>query len=269
MGHDPDVVGVDLTLPNVARMYDYLLGGAHNFAPDRELADRLVAAEPALVPGVRATRSFVRRAVTACAERGVDQFLDLGSGVPTVGNVHEVARRHLPGARVAYVDHEPVAVHHSREILQGVEGVTITQADLRDPGTVLRAPTVTEVIDFDRPVAVLMLAVLHFVPDDVSALVAAYRAVMVPGSALAISHGSVDWDDPDLARSMRARRDAYRDSSEPLTSRSRGEITALFADAELVEPGLVDVVDWRPDSAVAEPSGVYGAVGFLPRPAQP
>lgn len=266
-GEEPSIAGVDLSRANVARMYDYILGGSHNFAVDRELADRLVAAEPDLVAGIRATRSFVRRVVTLCLRHGIDQFLDLGSGLPTVGNVHEVARRSLPDARVVYVDHEAIAVHHSRDLLRGLDGVAVLQADVRDPDGVLSSDVVRSVLDLDRPVAVLLLAVLHFVPGDAEGLVAAYRRVLAPGSAIAVSHGSTDWDDPALARSMRVREESYRDSSQPLTSRTRHEIAALFAGTEIVDPGLVEIADWRPDSSERVRSGVYGAVGFVP--AQP
>jgi O-methyltransferase involved in polyketide biosynthesis len=261
----------DLERANVSRMYDYFLGGSHNFAVDRELAQQVIAASPEMVPAIRELRSFMRRAVMLCLDRGIDQFLDLGSGIPTVGNVHEVARRQVPDARVAYVDHEAVAVHHSREILRGLDGVSITQADLRDADVVLSAPTVTGVLDLDRPIAVLMLGLLHFLPQDPATIVAPYRAVMAPGSALAINHTSADWDDPALAATMRARVEVYRHSAQPATLRGRDEIAALFAGMELAEPGLVDIARWRPDaSSPGQPAGLYGAVGFLPGgPADP
>lgn len=261
---------VDIDRPSAARVYDYYLGGGHNFAVDRAMAARAVADWPELPRIMQANRAFLRRAVRHLGGLGIDQFLDIGSGIPTVGNVHEVARRTLPGARVVYVDHEPIAVHHSRELLRGTDGVGVVQADVRDAATVLGSRQVADLLDLDRPLAVLVLAVLHFVPGDVREALAVYRRAMVPGSALAISHGSVDWDDPVLARSMRARQDAYRDSSQPLVSRDRAAITGLFAGTEIVEPGLVDVVDWRPDADEHVRSGVYGALGFVcDHPARP
>lgn len=262
---EPVIPGLDLARANVARMYDYFLGGSHNFAVDRELADRVTAASPEMVPAIRELRSFVRRVVLLCLERGIHQFLDLGSGIPTVGNVHEVARRADPAARVAYVENEAVAVHHSRALLADVDGVSVTDADLCDAEAVLSAPTVTDVLDFDRPVALLALGVLHFVPSDPATLLAPYRAALAPGSAVALNHISDDWDDPALAATMRARIGVYAHSAQPATSRDRATIRALFSGTELVEPGLVDVAHWRPDgTSTGAPAAVYGGVGLVP-----
>jgi hypothetical protein len=262
---EPVIPGLDLERANVARMYDYFLGGCHNFAVDRELADRVTAASPEMVPAIRELRSFVRRAVLLCLEQGIHQFLDLGSGIPPVGKVLVVARRVDPTARVAYVENEAVAVHHSRALLAGVDGVSVTDADLCDASAVLAAPTVLEVIDFDRPVALLALGVLHFVPADPATILAPYRAALAPGSALALNHISVDWDDPALAATMRARVELYRHSAQPATSRDRHEIRALFDGTTLVEPGLVDVARWRPDgTGTGAPAAVYGGVGLVP-----
>lgn len=237
--------GVDVERANVARMYDYWLGGAHNFAVDRAQADRIEASNHTARHAARSNRDFLRRVVQRCLADGIDQFLDLGSGVPTVGNVHEVA----PTARVAYVDHEVVAVTHSRQILATVDRATITLADLADAETVLGAPGVAGLLDFSRPVAVLAIAVLHYVPGDLTALLAPYRERLAPGSALAISHVTDEQPDPDLTARIRAAAVEFRHSANPVTLRSRAELTAALG-GPLVEPGLVDVTDWP----VARPS---------------
>src|ERR1700730_5333488 len=180
----------DVTHPNVARMYDYLLGGGANTAVDRAAADAAEQAWPYLRQGARVQRGVLGRAVRFLTMQGVDQFLDLGSGIPTVGNVHEIAHRHNPDARVAYVDYEPVAVAHARRLLFDNPVVSITQADIRRPDEVLA--TVRNLLDFSRPIAILAMAILHFLPDDddPQGMLASYRDACVPGSYLAISHGS-------------------------------------------------------------------------------
>ncbi|GLZ53246.1 SAM-dependent methyltransferase [Actinomycetospora sp. NBRC 106378] len=257
---DPAVpAGVDVERANVARMYDYWLGGAQNFAVDREHADRIEASNRTARHAARSNRSFLRHVVRWCTAQGIDQFLDLGSGVPTVGNVHEIA----PAARVAYVDHESVAVAHSRAILADVDRASITQADLADADAVLGAPGVADLLDFSRPVAVLAIAVLHYVPGDLVALLAPYRERLVPGGALAISHVSDEQDDPDLAARVRAAAAVFAGSANPVTLRSKPELLAPFEGLVIAEPGLVDVVDWpaaRPD---VEKVGMYGVCAAL------
>jgi trans-aconitate methyltransferase len=260
--------GVDLERANAARMYDYFLGGAHNFAVDRETAERAIAAFPGIRESARANRTYLGRVVRWCVEQGIDQFLDLGSGVPTVGNVHEVAHAVSPAARVAYVDVEPVAVAHAQAILADLDhpGVTVTRADMRDPDTVLAAPGVAGLIDLTRPLGLLAVAVLHFVEGDVGALLARYRARLAPGSVVAISHVAEDPVDPGIARALRATRDAYRGSATPLVLRSRAQVTAMMAGLDLVPPGVVDYVHW-PERRPGEPDiGGYGAVGRVPAP---
>lgn len=261
--------GIDFDRPNAARMYDYLLGGAHNFAADRELAERALAGFPTLRYLAQANRGFLRRVVTWCLAQGITQFLDLGSGVPTVGNVHEIALAHNPNARVAYVDFEPVAVAHATEILAQLdapdrEQVTVTRADLRLPETVLDAPGVVGLLDFTRPVAVLAVAVLHFVDDDLPAILDAYRARLAPGSIVAISHGTDDSDDPAVAVAARAVAEAYRDSATPLILRDRTTVAGLLPGLDIVPPGTVDVVDWPHPDPGAERSSVYASVGRVP-----
>lgn len=253
--------GVDVSTPNVARMYDYFLGGAHNFTADRDAAARAVAAMPQIPRMAQANRAFLQRAVRFCVNAGVRQFLDLGSGIPTVGHVHEIAHAVDPAVLVAYVDIEPVAVAHTRHLLHGLATATVTQADMTDPATVLSAPGVVGLLDFTRPVAVLAVAVLHFVPDDSDprGVLAAYRDAVPPGSLLVLSHGGDDYDRPDR---MDALHKVYQRTSTPGQRRSRADIVALLGDWELIEPGLVDVTAWHPDepTPVPERARVWGAV---------
>ena len=258
--------GVDFDYANAARMYDYYLGGAHNFAVDRELGDRVAAVNPGVVAWARGNRAFLTRVVRYCVQRGVRQFLDLGSGIPTVGHIHETARELAPDTRVAYVDFEPVAVAHSQELLADVPGVSITRADIRDPHSVITAPMVTDVIDFTAPVAVLMVAVAHFIADrdDPQRVLADYRDALAPGSYLALTHGSTDYDDPALVEQFTQAVAVYRDSATPVQLRGRDDIRDLFGDLELVEPGLVDIAHWADTTADGEnasPLGTYGALG--------
>lgn len=253
---DPDV-----TVANPARVYDYWLGGSSNFAVDRELGDRMIAIDPRVVPMVRENRSFLRRVVTWLCENGVSQFLDLGSGIPTVGNVHEVAARINPAVKVAYVDSEPVAVAYSARLLEENQNATITHADLRDAQTVLSAPTVAGLLDFSRPIALLALSVMQYFGDeeDPAALIAQYRRILVPGSYVAISHVSAD--DPDV--DMKGLAEATKQAAVSAHPRSRAEVAALFGEVELVPPGIVWVGEWHPDPG--SPAAVPGILGGLGR----
>jgi SAM-dependent methyltransferase len=256
--------GLDLSSPNAARMYDYYLGGASNFAVDREAAERFLQVVPTARQWAYANRGFLVRAVRYMAESGIDQFLDLGSGIPTAEHVHEIARRTHPHARVAYVDNEPVAVIHAERLLDGVEGVTITQADMREPGEVLSAPGVAELLDFTRPVGVLAVAILHFVGDGAQEILRGYRAACAPGSYLAVSHLSrVDLTDEQMTGGHAV----YNRSTTPATFRTRDQITDLFAGYEVVAPGVVLLPDWHPDTPVspetAAATNTYAGVGLL------
>ncbi len=261
--------GIDFDRANAARMYDYMLGGAHNFAIDRDQVAQAVAGYPGLVALARANRAYLDRVVRWCVEQGIEQFLDLGSGVPTVGNVHEIAHRLNPAVRVAYVDFEPVAVAHAQEIVAALDTVTATRADLRVPRSVLDAPGVAGLLDFTRPVALLAVAVLHFVPGDIAAILGRYRAALVSGSVVAISHGSVDQDDPELGAHIRGAADGYQSSATPVTLRSREQLRALLDGLDLVPPGLVDVTRWPKPHPEIPPVGFYAAVGLVPGPAPP
>jgi SAM-dependent methyltransferase len=237
--------GVDTERPSAARMYDYYLGGSHNFAVDRELAEKLLAVLPEGVHIARANRAFLRRAVRYCVGAGVRQLLDIGSGIPTVGNVHEVAQQAAADTRVVYVDIDPVAVEHSRHVLRGNDRATAVSGDLRDPAGILADPEVRRRIDLSQPVAVLLLAVLHFVGDDaeVARIVGTLRDLVAPGSYLVISHASHEgW--PEETEQITQ---LYRDVSSQLTTRTTGQIREMFEGWRLVEPGVVPGPEWRPE----------------------
>ncbi|RKN50846.1 SAM-dependent methyltransferase [Micromonospora endolithica] len=258
--------GIDIERPSVARMYDYYLGGSHNFAADRAAAQAMVAAIPEAPLMAQANRAFLRRAVQFLAGQGIRQFLDIGSGIPTVGNVHEIAQRLVPDARVVYVDVDPVAVAHSRELLDSDESTVVVQEDLRHPERILGHPEVRRLIDFDQPVAVLVVAVLHFVSDDdrPAELLRTLRDALAPGSALVLSQASDDGR-PDAERAEAEA--VYRRTDNPLWIRSRRELAAFFDGFTLVEPGVVWVPQWRPESPDsaedAERSGFIGGLGWL------
>lgn len=243
-----------MDLPNVARMYDYFLGGFHNFPADRELAEQAIAAFPQAPATARANRNFLRRAVSYLVEQGVDQFLDIGSGVPTVGNVHEIAQAARPQSRVVYVDIEPVAVTHSRQLLADNPNATAVLADLHRPEEILGHPEVVATLDFSRPVALLMVAVLHFVPDDdvPPAVIRQLREAFSGGSWLVLSHGTYDVVPEEVGARVQA---LYRKTSSPAVGRSLAQVTALFDGYSLVEPGVVLAEQWEPGrlADVAEP----------------
>jgi hypothetical protein len=259
--------GVDVDRPSAARVYDFYLGGFHNFAADREMGRQAVQMWPELPSIMQANRGFLRRAVEFLAGAGIRQFLDLGSGIPTVGNVHEVAQRAAPEARVVYVDNDPVAVEHSRLILAGDRQTAVVQADLRDPVSVLTDPAVRGLLDLDRPVAVLMVAVLHFVSDeaDPGGLVAQFRDATAAGSYLALSHASPG----EQAGRAADHRGLYQRTATPMTMRSREQVVRLFDGYELVEPGVVYLPEWRPDPddpPVERPERFPGLAGVGRKP---
>jgi SAM-dependent methyltransferase len=258
---------VDLSRPSAARVYDYFLGGAHNFEVDRQLAEQIAAMTPNLADTMRAGRAFLRRAVAALTEAGINQYLDIGSGIPTVGNVHEIAQKIDPQARVVYVDVDPVAVAHSRAILEGNERTAVIQADLRDPLHILAGARRTGLIDFDRPVGVLVAGVVHFVPDSdrPDEILKILRDAVPPGSYLVISHSTQE-DQP--AEMLEAQKLSAKTATE-ITLRSRLQVADFFGDFEILEPGIVHMPLWRPDSPDdvdehPERFGAYGAVGRKP-----
>jgi hypothetical protein len=247
---------VDIECPSAARMYDYYLGGSCHFAADRELAEELIGAWPDMPAIARANRDFLQRAVSFLSSRGVDQFLDLGSGIPTAGNTHDIALSLNPDARIAYVDMDPVAVAHSTVILQDVPNATIVHADLRDPDSILQRSEVPSFLDLSRPVGVIMLAVLHFVTeeDDAPGVVAAYREATSAGSYLVISHGTRDY----LPARAREAEGVYQRASHRLTVRSHADVLGLLDGYQLEAPGLVDIINWRPELSADEPDPIGG-----------
>lgn len=238
---------VDTTKAHPARMYDYYLSGKDNYAADRAAARKVMAAFPQARKLALANRGFLVRAVRFLAEQGIRQYLDLGTGIPTSPNVHEVARQVAPDARVAYVDNDPVVTRHSQALRVTNEGVVAALGDIRRPHEILADPAVNSLIDFAEPVAILMVAVVHFVPDtdEPAGIVGAFADRVAPGSYLALSHITRDKAVPGVVAEITA---AYQNATAPAVLRSAEEISALFGGLELVEPGrLVDVSQWRPD----------------------
>lgn len=241
---------IDVRTANVARMYDYFLGGGHNLEVDRVAARQAIEIMPQIVQSARANRAFLQRAVRACLDLGVRQFLDLGSGIPTVGPVHEIVHRVDPAGRVAYVEIDPVAVAHTELMLADVRAATITHADMTDPAMVLSAPGVAGLLDFDEPIAIIATAVSHFVPEDHDPgdILRAYRDATTAGSMLVFSYGAFQDDQPDRMAAIRAH---YRGTSHPIQPRTNAQIAALLDGWRLLDPGLVDATAWRPDAPVA------------------
>jgi hypothetical protein len=243
---------VDLTKANPARMYDYYLGGAHNFAVDRAAAEQVLAILPETRTFARDNRAFLRRVVRYLVrEAGITQFLDLGSGIPTVGNVHEIAQDIDPTCRIVYVDHEPVAVAQSRRLLADNDNATVIHADVRDSERVLAHAETLRLLDFDRPLGLLMLQVLPFIPDgdDPAGVVATYRAACAPGSYLALAHSLTPEFWPGAVAEAVA---LYTNSTHPLCLRTPDEVSVFFAGYELIEPGVVFTSGWRPDQPVTD-----------------
>lgn len=256
---------VDRATPSVARIYDYLLGGAHNLAADRAVAGRLSAIQPQVAQVARRNRAFLRRAVLFMLEAGVRQFLDLGSGIPTVGNVHEVAQDLDPESRIVYVDYELVAVTHSRLLLAGNPNAGVVHADVTRPQDVLNSEPVRSLLDLSRPVGLLAVALGHYLAPaaDVPAVFATYRDALAPGSHLGLTHLTNDFAvlaDPRVAETMRSTQDH-------IYPRTRAEVLALFEGFTLVEPGLTTSANWHPDrlSPAVDPhdDGLYAGVGVL------
>ncbi|QIJ65967.1 SAM-dependent methyltransferase [Streptomyces sp. JB150] len=253
---------IDISVPSVSRIYDYYLGGSHNFEVDREAARRAMEFLPGLPKIMQANRAFMRRAVRYAVDQGVTQFLDIGSGIPTFGNVHEVAQAASPGARVVYVDHDPVAVAHSQAVLEGNESADVVAADLLKPQDILTSPQVSRLLDLDRPVALLLVAILHFVEDadDPYGAVAQLSDALAPGSLLVLTHASYEGI-PLPAERAGGAVDVYKDIRNPLIMRSREEIARFFEGYDMVEPGLVPMPHWRPDTA-PEDEDPYAFSGF-------
>jgi SAM-dependent methyltransferase len=243
-GTEPSRLG--LGKPSGARMYDYALGGKDNYQIDRDAADKVLSIYPGWHVSVRENRLFMRRAITELAGMGVTQFLDIGTGIPTVPNLHQVAQAVRPEARVVYVDNDPIVLAHARALLVGTpEGRTAyIDADMTDPAAILSDPALTDTLDLGRPVALSLLAVLHFLSDDSGPyeLVETLLDALAPGSFLLISHATADIDPETIGRAMAA----YRESGVGGRTRSRAEVGRFFTGLELLEPGVVLSHRWRP-----------------------
>jgi hypothetical protein len=242
--------GVDVTRPSVARMYDYYLGGKDNYAVDRAAAEAMMAAVPESVQMVASNRAFLARAVRhLAAEAGVRQFLDIGSGLPTRQNVHEVARAAAPESRVVYADHDPLAVVHGQALLAVDAKTQYIHGDLREPEQILDHPRVRALIDFDEPMAVLVVAILHFIgdQDDPIGILRRLRERMAPGSYLVISHILDDPRPHEIGRILNAA------GAPAWYPRTREQILPFFSGFDLIGPGLAPLPRWRPPGAPTQP----------------
>ncbi|MGE5286482.1 MAG: SAM-dependent methyltransferase [Micromonosporaceae bacterium] len=261
--------GFDPTRPNVARMNDYLLGGKDNFAADRAAAEKALEVAPELLVLMREWRKFIRRVVRFLAESGIRQFLDIGTGLPADENIHEIAQATAPDARVAYVDDDPVASAHAQALLEDNELTIGVRADISEPREIMGHPRVRKLIDVDQPVAILLLTVLHRIPDDDVAerIVAEFKEAIVPGSYVAIQHAVSDIR-PDVTKSLASLyqdKEAITGSRRARNTRTKAQIESLFDGLDVVEPGVVYIPNWRPDAGDmrANPESVWlvGGVG--------
>lgn len=271
-GNDVDAIfddlpsNIDTDVFSVARLYDFLLGGKHNFAPDRDFGRQLLAIEPNGRMILQQNRLFLARAMKVMLDDGVRQFLDLGSGIPTQNYVHELAHAVDPAARVVYIDNDPPAVSHSNYILKDdpVSGAVL--ADMVDAERVLGDPAVKSLIDFDRPVGLTALAAWHFVDDadDPAGVLATYRRMLAPGSYLALTHATIDGATGDLVRTVQSQYQAVMKNPSP---RTREQIAEFFEGFRILDPGIVNLPAWRPDkpedAVGAENVWFYGALGKL------
>ncbi|MCO5987283.1 SAM-dependent methyltransferase [Actinoallomurus spadix] len=247
-------------------MYDYYLGGKDHYEADRVRAEEAVAADPTLIDLIKENRAFIGRAVRYMAEQGIDQFLDIGTGLPTQQNVHQIAHAVNPDARVVYVDYDEQVVAHGRALLADSEQTEMIHADLRRPAEILDRVRRKQLLDLGRPVGMLTIATLHFLPDedDPQAIMAELRAALAPGSHLALTHASADGVPDVVAKVV----EVYKKTSAPGTPRTREQVTALFGEFALVDPGLVWAPLWRPERHVSMEEAVqtwfYAGVGRKP-----
>lgn len=269
MASDPLLPQIDTSVAHAARVYDYWLGGKDNFAADRALGDAMVHAIPTLPVMARANRAFLDRAVRyLAAEAGVRQFLDIGPGIPTAGNTHEVAQQVAPESRVLYVDHDPLVLAHARALMTGSpQGQTeFIMADLREPKAILADPALPKTLDLDQPVALMLVAILMYFhdSDDPHGMVSTLLDAMPSGSYLAISHPTADFNPQAVAGAVAAATAA----GITLVPRTQAEVASFFAGLELVEPGVVPLLAWHPDESIAgeDPNSVwyYGGIGRKP-----
>ncbi|XVS64017.1 SAM-dependent methyltransferase [Actinosynnema sp. CA-299493] len=267
----PETAHLDPETPNISRIYDYYLGGAFNLPVDRERAAVIKSVLPGMEMLARFNRGFLRRSVAFMVEQGVTQFLDLGSGLPTAGNTHEVAQALDPAAKVVYVDYEPVAVALGERILRDNPDAVMVGADARRPDDLLAHPEVHRLLDLDRPLGVLMTGVMVFVGDheDPTGLMKAYRDLCAPGSYIALSHLTDERADPETKVQVHAMVEAYKGVIEQLYVRDLAGVHALFEGMALVEPGVTLMPEWRPRPGLDIPTGSpahhlgYAAVGLV------
>ncbi|HEU5356347.1 MAG TPA: SAM-dependent methyltransferase [Actinocrinis sp.] len=257
---------IDTSVAHPARMYDYYLGGRDNYEVDRDAAERIISALPTIVDGARANRAFLHRAVhTMVAEHGIRQILDIGTGIPTSPNTHEVAQAVEPTTRVVYVDNDPIVAVHAQARLTGVGHTTFIPGDARRLDEILKRVGDEGLIDFSQPVGVLMVALLHFLndQDNPAAVVGRLRDALASGSYLVISHGSGDRATMESFEPLAELVDVYRHATAALTLRSYDQVLSFFEGFDLLEPGLVSVSDWRAAPGSTEPTwiGIYGGLG--------
>jgi len=256
---------IDTSTPHPARMYDALLGGKDNYAADREAVRRLLTVAPEARDSARANRAFLQRAVRfLVGEAGIRQIIDIGTGIPAAGNVHQVAAQVAPQTRVVYADNDPIVHVHANALLTGSGTTSIVLADLREPEAILEHPRTHALIDFSQPVGLLLVAILHFITEaeNPAHIVASLREALPGGSYLVVSHATGDLR-PDAAQDAAS---VYDEATSSVTLRSKAQVEALFDGWELVEPGVVQVPLWRPEGRKPRPSEldrawVYGGVG--------
>jgi hypothetical protein len=256
-GFSPDEI--DTSRPHPARMYDYYLGGRDNYQVDRAAAERVIQEIPEIRHTARANRAFMRRAVRFVVDSGVRQILDIGTGIPTSPNIHEIAHALSPDVRVVYLDNDPIVASHAGARLTGTGNTGFALADVRKPESVLEHPAVRKLIDFDEPVALLLVALLHFVRDEEEPgrIVATLGEALPKGSHFVLSHATTDFHPDGFPASVKV----YEKAAATLNPRSHTEILPYFDGFELLEPGLVQVPLWRPDGPLPS-AGELGKIGF-------
>ena len=268
----PPPPDIDVSRPAAARVYDYYLGGAHNFEVDREFARQMVETLPLVKQCAQANRAFLRRAVGWLCQQGVDQFLDIGSGVPTAGNVHEIAQEYNPEARTVYVDYEHVAASHSGIILDEQDPkrqlTDALQADFRAPSTILDAEPTRRMLDFDRPVGLLLVALLPFVGpgDDPKELLRQYRQHLPSGSHVVMTQITSEGVPDDMTGEIERFAASYADTANPVFLRDHASFEELFAGFDLLRPGVVWAPEWLPDDPPQDPSRAVFMAGVGRKP---
>ena len=237
---------VDIDQPSIARVYDYLLGGYHNFESDRKIADMSLQIYPDMALASQVSRAFLRRLVNYLLDQGITQFIDIGSGIPTLGHVHEIVQRRVPDYHVVYIDIDPVSIAHSKAILQENPTTFVYQADARDPENTLEHIRAETTLDLNKPVAVLFIALFHYIVDDseLRQLIVNYSSSMAPGSYVAFTHGTYENAPPGVAEGLM---NLSSRSRHQMRYRSRDDLASMFPEMEIVEPGIVPTPLWRPE----------------------